>query len=81
MIAEDPSAPYIIATARGPLSSPSYSAERGSAKDPPGMVNTLHQTVPNTIPNIIPGFGGGGGGGGGQRPPIPNIPIPNIFGR
>lgn len=81
MIAEDPSAAYITATVRGPLSNPSYGVSRGSAKDPPGVVNTLTNTVPNVIPNIIPGLGGGGGGGGGQRSPIPNIPIPNIFGR
>jgi hypothetical protein len=85
MIAEDGSAPYIIATARGPLSNLSYNAVRGSAKDPPGMANTLTTTAPNAVPNVIPGLGGGGGkkggsGGGGQRPPI-NIPIPNIFGR
>jgi len=82
MIAEDGSAPYIIATARGPFSKLSYNAVRGSAKDPPGMADTLTTTTPNAIPNIIPGLGGGGAGGGGsgQRPPI-NIPIPNIFGR
>lgn len=84
MIAEDGSAPYIIATARGPFSRLSYNAVRGSAKDPPGMADTLTNSVPNVIPNIIPGLGGsgggGGGGGGGQLPHI-NIPIPNIFGR
>ena len=79
MIAEEGLAPYIIATARGPFSKLSYNAVRGSAKDPPGMANTLPTTVPSAIPNIIPGLGGGGGSGG-QRPPI-NIPIPNIFGR
>jgi uncharacterized protein YhdP len=72
VIAEDPSAAYITATVRGPLASPSYSVARGSAKDPPGMVNTLT----NAVPNIIPGLGGGG-----PSLPIPNIPIPNIFGR
>ncbi|MBN9086001.1 MAG: AsmA family protein [Reyranella sp.] len=77
MIAEDPSAPYLVATVRGPLSSPSYGVSRGSAKDPPGVVNTLT----NQVPSIIPGIPGLGGGGGGQRSPIPNIPIPNIFGR
>jgi hypothetical protein len=83
MIAEDPSAPYIVATVRGPLASPSYGVNRGSAKDPPGVVNTLTNQVPNILPGIpgIPGLGGGGGGGGGQRSPIPNIPLPNIFGR
>ena len=72
MIAEDPSAPYIVATVRGPLAHPSYGVSRGSAKDPPGVVNTLT----NQVPSIIPGIGGGGG-----RSPIPNIPLPNIFGR
>jgi hypothetical protein len=72
MIAEDPSAPYIIATVRGPLASPSYGVSRGGAKDPPGMVNTLT----NAVPNIIPGIGGGA-----PHLPIPNIPLPNIFGR
>jgi uncharacterized protein involved in outer membrane biogenesis len=83
MIAEDPSAPYIVATVRGPLAHPSYGVSRGSAKDPPGVVNTLTNQVPSIIPGI-PGLGGGGGGGqqgGGQRSPIPNIPLPNIFGR
>jgi len=72
VIAEDPSAPYIIATLRGPLSSPSYGVTRGRAKDPPGVVNTLT----NAVPNIIPGIGGGA-----PHLPIPNIPLPNIFGR
>ena len=68
-IAEDGSAPYLITTARGPMSSPSLNVTRGTAKDPPGMVNTLT--------NAIPGIGGG------QQAPsiIPKIPIPNIFGR
>ena len=73
VIAEDPSAAYITATVRGPLASPSYSVSRGSAKDPPGMVNTLTDAVPNIIPGI--------GGGNAPRLPIPNIPQPNIFGR
>ena len=38
MIAEDGSAPYLITTARGPLSSPSLNVVRGTAKDPPGMI-------------------------------------------
>jgi hypothetical protein len=75
VIAEDPSAPYIIATVRGPLSSPSYGVTRGNAKDPPGVINTLT----NSVPSIIPGIGGG------RSPlpniPLPNIPLPNIFGR
>ena len=82
VIAEDPSAPYLITTARGSLSSPSLNVVRGTAKDPPGMVNTLPG-----VGNLLPGQGGGGQ----QQPspsPIPNIPIPipipnipGIFGR
>lgn len=73
VISEDTSAPYLITTVKGPTSNLSYNVVRGTAKDPPGMVNTL--TAPIT------------GGGGGQQPQqqpqqrsiIPNIP--NIFGR
>lgn len=83
MIAEDPSAPYIITTARGALSSPVLNVTRGTAKDPAGMTSTLPGVgnVPG-IGNLIPGQGGGQSGGQ-QRSPIPNIPlpIPNIFGR
>ncbi|MPZ32385.1 MAG: AsmA family protein [Rhodospirillales bacterium] len=83
VIAEDPSAPYIITTARGPFSSPSLNVTRGTAKDPPGMTSTLPGVgnIPG-IGNLIPGQGGGQSGGQ-QRSPIPNIPlpIPNIFGR
>ncbi len=75
-IAEDPSAPYLITTARGSLSSPSINVVRGTAKDPPGMINTLpgvQQILPGqSSPSTQP------------RSPIPNIPIPNIpglFGR
>ena len=74
MIAEDGSAPYMIATVRGPLSSPSYNVVRGTAKDPPGFVNTL-TSVPNQVlspvERIIPNV------------PIPSIPnpIPGLFGR
>jgi hypothetical protein len=73
-IAEDPSAAYLIATVRGPLSSPSYNVVRGSAKDPPGFVNTL-TSVPNQVispvERVIPNM------------PIPSIPnpIPGLFGR
>ena len=71
-IAEDGSAPYLITTARGPLSSPSLNVTRGTAKDPPGMINTLT--------NAIPGVGGGGGTS--SLPSIiPKIPIPSLFGR
>ena len=72
-IAEDTSAPYLITTIRGPTSNLSYNVVRGTAKDPPGMINTL--------------TGGGSGGGAApqqqqqQRSPIPGLPIPNIFGR
>jgi uncharacterized protein involved in outer membrane biogenesis len=81
VIAEDPSAPYIITTARGPLSSPSLNVARGTAKDPPGMISTLPGVgnIPG-IGSLIPGQGGGQSGGQ-QRSLIPNIPIPNIFGR
>jgi hypothetical protein len=75
VIGEDPSAPYIIVTARGPLSSPSLNVVRGTAKDPPGMVST--------IGNLLPGQSGGSQP---SRSLIPNIPIPlpnipSLFGR
>jgi uncharacterized protein involved in outer membrane biogenesis len=83
VIAEDPSAPYIVTTANGPLSSPSLNVTRGTAKDPPGMISTLPGVgnIPG-VGSLIPGQGGGQSGGQ-QRSPIPNIqlPIPNIFGR
>ncbi|MGQ0584048.1 MAG: AsmA family protein [Reyranella sp.] len=77
MIAEDGSAPYLITTARGPLSSPSLNVVRGAAKDPPGMASTLPG-----VSNILPGQAAPGGSQ--PRSPIPNIPMPNIpglFGR
>ena len=77
MIAEDGSAPYLITTARGPLSSPSLNVVRGTAKDPPGMTSTLPG-----VSNILPGQSAPGGAQ--PRSPIPNVPIPNIpglFGR
>lgn len=77
MIAEDGSAPYLITTARGPLSSPSLNVVRGTAKDPPGMTSTLPG-----VSNILPGQAAPGGSQ--PRSPIPNIPIPNLpglFGR
>lgn len=77
MIAEDGSAPYIITTARGPFSRLSYNAVRGSAKDPPGMANTITNGIPSVVPNFIPGLAGSGG----EQGPHINIPIPNIFGR
>jgi uncharacterized protein involved in outer membrane biogenesis len=69
VIAEDTSAPYLVATVRGPLASPSYGVSRGSAKDPPGFVNTLEKGVTAPARTILPNV------------PIPNLPIPNIFGR
>jgi uncharacterized protein involved in outer membrane biogenesis len=69
VIAEDTSAPYIVATVRGPLASPSYGVSRGSAKDPPGFVNTLEKGVTAPARTILPNV------------PVPNLPIPNIFGR
>jgi uncharacterized protein involved in outer membrane biogenesis len=74
-IAEDGSAPYLTTTARGPTSSPSLNVTRGTAKDPPGMASTLPG-----VSNILPG-GGQQQPGGQQRSLVPNIPIPNIFGR
>ncbi len=77
-IAEDGSAPYLITTARGSMSSPSLNVSRGSAKDPPGMASTLpgaqqlqqlEQMLPGQSRSLVPNI------------PIPNIPIPNIFGR
>ena len=72
VLAEDPSAAYIVASINGPLSNASYSVNRGSAKDPPGVVNTLTNAVPNIIPgvgNVLP------------KVPLPNLPLPNLFGR
>ena len=78
IIAEDPSAPYLITTARGSTSSPSLNVVRGPAKDPPGMANTLPGAS-----NILPGGQQQQQQPTGQpsRSPIPNIPLPNIFGR
>jgi uncharacterized protein involved in outer membrane biogenesis len=69
MIAEDGSAPYMIATVRGPLSSPSYNVVRGTAKDPPGFMNTLTNAgsqVISPVEKIIPNV------------PMPSVPLPNI---
>ena len=91
VLAEDPSAPYLITTARGSLSSPSLNVTRGTAKDPPGMASTLPGV--DNIPGVssIPGVGSLLPGQGGQqqqqqqqqrqRSPLPSIPLPNIFGR
>ncbi|MDP1751661.1 MAG: AsmA-like C-terminal region-containing protein, partial [Reyranella sp.] len=66
-LAEEPSLPYLIMTARGPLAGPSFSATRGGASDPPGMTNILKQVekVPSMLPSI----------------PMPSFHIPNPFGR
>lgn len=71
-IAEDGSAPYLITTARGSMSSPSLNVSRGTAKDPPGMASTLPGV--QQLEQVLPGQ---------PRSIIPNIPIPipNIFGR
>jgi uncharacterized protein involved in outer membrane biogenesis len=72
VIAEDTSAPYVIATVHGPLDSPSFGVSRGSAKDPPGFVNTLGKgasDVTAPVRSILPNV------------PVPNLPVPNIFGR
>jgi uncharacterized protein involved in outer membrane biogenesis len=76
MIAEDPSAPYLITTARGSTSSPSLNVVRGTAKDPPGMASTLPGAS-----NVLPGGQQQQPAGQPSRSPIPNIPLPNIFGR
>ncbi len=71
-IAEDGSAPYLITTVRGPMSSPSFNVTRGTAKDPPGMLSTLPGVKQiEQIP--VPG-----------RSLVPNVPLPslpNLFGR
>ncbi len=76
IIAEDPSAPYLITTARGSTSSPSLNVVRGTAKDPPGMASTLPGA-----PNVLPGGQQQQQQQQPSRSPIPNIPLPNIFGR
>ena len=72
MIAEDSTAPYLITTIKGPTSNLSYNVVRGTAKDPPGMTNTLGTTAPST---------GGSGGSPTSNSPVPNVPIRNPFGR
>ena len=63
MIAEDPSAPYLITTASGPLSALSFHATRGSAKDPAGIASMIPTINPSSlIPNIS----------------VPHIPLPSI---
>ncbi len=64
-LAEDPSQPYLIMTARGPLAGPSFHSTRGGASDPPGMTNILKEVekVPSMLPSI----------------PMPSFHIPNPF--
>jgi hypothetical protein len=69
MLAEDPSAPYLIVTARGPLAAPSFAATRGSASDPPGIASIL-PNVGGALPHIsVPNV----------SIPVPHLP--SIFGR
>jgi hypothetical protein len=73
ILAEEPSAPYLIVTARGPMGSPAYHAVRGAADDPPGITR-LFQNLPSVpLPNIpVPSI---------SVPHIPTPHIPNPFGR
>jgi hypothetical protein len=69
VIAEDSSAPYLITTASGPLSSLSFSATRGSAKDPPGIENlipNISRFLPSDPSALLPNIS------------VPNIPVPSI---
>lgn len=75
-ISEDGSAPYLTTTARGAMSSPSLNVTRGTAKDPPGMASTLPGA--QQLQQILPGQQQPGQQ---QRSLVPNIPLPNIFGR
>lgn len=70
MLAEEPSAPYLIVTAQGSMTSPSFDAVRGSASDPPGVIG-IFQNLPRVpLPDISI-----------RVPHIPMPHIPNIFGR
>ncbi len=73
ILAEEPSAPYLIVTARGPMGSPAYHAVRGAADDPPGITR-LFQNLPSVpLPSIsVPSI---------SVPHIPTPHIPNPFGR
>jgi uncharacterized protein involved in outer membrane biogenesis len=68
VLAEVPSASYLIVTARGPIAAPAFSAVRGPAPDPPGVFDKLPRLPSVTLPSI----------------PLPHIPLPHIpnpFGR
>ena len=72
VIAEDPSGPYLITTASGPLSSLSFSATRGSAKDPPGiekLIPDIGRLLPTNPSSLVPNI---------PLPSLPSIPIPHI---
>ena len=68
VLAEVPSAPYLIVTARGPIAAPTFHAVRGQAPDPPGVLDRLPRLPSVTLPSI----------------PLPRVPLPHIpnpFGR
>jgi uncharacterized protein involved in outer membrane biogenesis len=68
VLAEVPSASYLIITARGPIAAPAFSAARGPAPDPPGVFDKLPRLPSVTLPSI----------------PLPHVPLPHIpnpFGR
>jgi hypothetical protein len=66
-LSEEPSLPYLIVTARGPLDGPSISVTRGGARDPPGMKKIWSDV--EKIPSILPSIS------------LPSFHIPNPFGR
>ena len=70
MLAEEPSAPYLIVTANGPLAAPSFHATRRPAAVRSGVTGIL-QALPHVpLPEL--------------SIPVPHIPVPhvpNIFGR
>ena len=51
VLAEEPSTPYLVVTARGPLASPAIHAERGAAKDPAGTTGIRPKLPHVTLPN------------------------------
>ena len=53
-LSEEPSLPYLIVTARGPLSGPSFSVTRGGARDPPGMAKIWSDV--ERLPPCFPAF-------------------------
>ncbi len=68
VLAEDPSTPYLIVTALGPIASLAVPRRAWNAKDPPGIFDKLPSLPRVTVPSIS----------------IPHIPLPHIpnpFGR